>query len=97
MVLWKNSGSFASTRWSEIANRHTVSLEGSSILVELTARHGLCILLVEHDLDFVREISSRVIVLHQGRIVLDGTVQDVVESELVRTIYSGGAAGAAPA
>jgi branched-chain amino acid transport system permease protein len=60
------------------------------ILVELTAKHGLCILLVEHDLDFVREISSRVIVLHQGRIVLDGTVSEVVESELVRTIYAGG-------
>jgi branched-chain amino acid transport system permease protein len=60
------------------------------ILTELTAKHGLCILLVEHDLDFVREISSRVIVLHQGRIVLDGTVADVVESELVRTIYAGG-------
>jgi branched-chain amino acid transport system permease protein len=63
------------------------------ILVELTGRHGLCILLVEHDLDFVREISSRVIVLHQGRIVLDGTVAEVVGSELVRTIYAGGAAG----
>jgi branched-chain amino acid transport system permease protein len=60
------------------------------ILTELTAKHGLCILLVEHDLDFVREISSRVIVLHQGRIVLDGTVAQVVESELVRTIYAGG-------
>ena len=60
------------------------------ILVELTSRHGLCVLLVEHDLDFVREISSRVIVLHQGRIVLDGTVAEVVESELVRTIYAGG-------
>lgn len=60
------------------------------ILVDLTSRHGLCVLLVEHDLDFVREISSRVIVLHQGSIVLDGTVADVVESELVRTIYSGG-------
>jgi branched-chain amino acid transport system permease protein len=61
------------------------------ILVELTSKHGLCILLVEHDLDFVREISSRVVVLHQGRIVLDGTVAEVVESELVRTIYAGGA------
>jgi branched-chain amino acid transport system permease protein len=60
------------------------------ILAELATRHGLCILLVEHDLDFVREISSRVIVLHQGRIVLDGTVAEVVESELVRTIYAGG-------
>ena len=62
------------------------------ILMQLTATHGLCILLVEHDLDFVREISSRVIVLHQGRIVLDGSVAEVVESELVRTIYSGGGA-----
>jgi branched-chain amino acid transport system permease protein len=60
------------------------------ILVELADKHRLCVLLVEHDLDFVREISSRVIVLHQGRIVLDGTVGEVVESELVRTIYAGG-------
>jgi len=66
------------------------------ILVELTGKHGLCILLVEHDLDFVREISSRVVVLHQGRIVLDGTVTEVVESELVRTIYAGGGAGVVP-
>jgi len=63
------------------------------ILIDLTGRSDLCIVLVEHDLDFVREISSRVIVLHQGRIVLDGTVAEVVESELVRTIYSGGAPG----
>jgi branched-chain amino acid transport system permease protein len=62
------------------------------ILTDLARHHQLCILLVEHDLDFVREISSRVIVLHQGRILLDGTVAEVVESELVRTIYSGGRA-----
>jgi branched-chain amino acid transport system permease protein len=61
-----------------------------SILVELARSHRLCVLLVEHDLDFVREISSRVIVLHQGRLLLDGTVSEVVESELVRTIYAGG-------
>ena len=59
------------------------------ILVDLARNHDLCIVLVEHDLDFVREISSRVIVLHQGRIVLDGTVAEVVNSEIVRTIYSG--------
>jgi len=59
------------------------------ILVDLARNHDLCIVLVEHDLDFVREISSRVIVLHQGRIVLDGTVAQVVDSEIVRTIYSG--------
>jgi branched-chain amino acid transport system permease protein len=59
------------------------------ILVDLAERHRLCILLVEHDLEFVRLISTRVIVLHLGRVVLDGAVEDVVGSELVRTIYAG--------
>ena len=59
------------------------------VLTELVRDHGLCVLLVEHDLEFVREISSRIIVLHQGRIVLDGDVADVTGSELVRTIYTG--------
>jgi branched-chain amino acid transport system permease protein len=64
------------------------------ILTGLARGHGMCVLLVEHDLDFVREISSRVVVLHQGRVLLDGTVREVVESELVKTIYSGGSASA---
>jgi branched-chain amino acid transport system permease protein len=35
-----------------------------------------------------------VVVLHHGRVLLDGTVREVVESELVKTIYSGGSASA---
>jgi branched-chain amino acid transport system permease protein len=65
------------------------------VLVDLVREHGLCILLVEHDLEFVREISSRIIVLHQGRILLDGSVDEVTNSELVRTVYSGEPQGAA--
>ncbi len=60
-----------------------------SMLVDLVERNGLCILLVEHDLEFVRQISSRVVVLHQGSIVLDGTVDEVVNSELVKAVYAG--------
>jgi branched-chain amino acid transport system permease protein len=58
-------------------------------LTKLVEVERLCVLLVEHDLDFVREISSRIIVLHQGHIALDGTVAETVESALVREIYSG--------
>jgi len=61
-------------------------------LQDLAREHQMCVVLIEHDLDFVCEISSRVIVLHQGEIVLDGSVQDVVNSALVRDIYSGAAA-----
>jgi branched-chain amino acid transport system permease protein len=67
------------------------------ILTDLAKRHGLCVLLVEHDLDFVRQISSRVIVLHQGKILLDGTVEEVVGSSIVQSIYSGTRQGAQPA
>ncbi|WP_375166061.1 branched-chain amino acid ABC transporter ATP-binding protein/permease [Rhizobium redzepovicii] len=64
-----------------------------TILKKLTDEIGFAAILVEHDLDFVREISSRIVVLHQGKLVLDGTVNDVVNSETVRTIYAGGAHG----
>jgi len=62
-----------------------------TILRKLTDEMGFAAILVEHDLDFVREISSRIVVLHQGKLVLDGTVEDVVNSQTVRNIYSGGA------
>jgi len=68
-----------------------------SILVDLTSRGDLCVLIIEHDLDFVREISSRVIVLHQGKVLLDGSVDEVVESELVRSVYAGQAHAATTA
>jgi branched-chain amino acid transport system permease protein len=61
------------------------------ILIDLVQRAGLCTLIIEHDLDFVREISTRIIVLHQGEVLLDGSVPEVIGSELVRTIYAGGA------
>ena len=63
-----------------------------AILLDLTRNYALCVLLVEHDLDFVHEISSRIIVLHQGQIVLDGSVEEVVNSELVREVYAGAGA-----
>src|SRR5262245_61748113 len=60
-----------------------------SVVRELAQSHRLCILLIEHDLDFVREISTRLIVLHLGRVLADGALAEVADSELVRTIYVG--------
>ena len=62
-----------------------------TILSSLSHKYGLCCLLVEHDLDFVEEIATRIVVLHQGRIVMEGSFKEVVDSELVKTIYAGSA------
>jgi len=59
------------------------------VLSSLAHRYGLCCLLVEHDLDFVELISTRIVVLHQGAIAMQGSFQEMVNSPLVKTIYSG--------
>src|SRR5690606_13860711 len=59
------------------------------VLKRLTQNLGYAAILIEHDIDFVKEISQRLVVLHQGRLVMDGSVEEVVNSELVRSIYSG--------
>jgi branched-chain amino acid transport system permease protein len=68
-----------------------------NVLATLAHRYKLCCLLVEHDLDFVAGIATRIVVLHQGRIVMQGNFDEVVNSELVRTIYAGTAQGDAAA
>ena len=62
------------------------------MLTELAQSHRLCILLIEHDLDFVREISTRLVVLHMGKVLLDGPLSEIAHSDLIRSIYVGGAA-----
>jgi branched-chain amino acid transport system permease protein len=65
-----------------------------NVLAALAHQYQLCCLLVEHDLDFVAEIATRIVVLHQGRIVMQGNFDEVVSSELVKTIYAGTAQSA---
>jgi branched-chain amino acid transport system permease protein len=67
------------------------------VLSSLAHRYRLCCLLVEHDLDFVEEIATRIVVMHQGKIVMQGTFQEVVDSDLVKTIYAGSARAATEA
>lgn len=50
---------------------------------------GLTIVVVEHDIAFVREVAELVTVLHQGRIFAEGTVADITAHEEVRRIYLG--------
>ena len=67
------------------------------VLAALAQRYRLCCLLVEHDLDFVQEIATRIVVMHQGRIVMQGSFAEVVASDLVKTIYAGSAGAGATA
>lgn len=46
-------------------------------------------IIVEHDMDVVFSVSERIIVLHGGRIIADGTPEAIRSDSLVRKVYLG--------
>src|SRR5512134_1078856 len=55
----------------------------------LKARKDRLILLVEHKMDVVRELSDRIVVLHNGQLVADGEPAAVIASPVVQQAYLG--------
>jgi urea transport system ATP-binding protein len=53
------------------------------------------VVVVEHDMDFMRRFASRVTVLHQGRVLSEGSVAKVQADPRVQEVYLG-TAGAPP-
>lgn len=45
------------------------------------------ILIVEHDLDFIKEICDRISVLHQGNIIATGTSTEIENDPKVKEVY----------
>ena len=59
-------------------------------LIEHIARErGLTLLFTEHDMDVVFSISHRITVLHQGRVIAEGSAQEVRQDAEVRRVYLG--------
>lgn len=64
------------------------TLYTAKVLRELSAA-DLTIVVVEHDIAFVREVADSVSVLHYGRMFAEGTVAEITARDDVRQIYLG--------
>ena len=62
------------------------------LIRRLKGRKDIVILLVEHKMDVVRELSDRIVVLHNGQLVADGEPAAVIASPVVQQAYLGMAA-----
>ncbi len=51
-----------------------------NLLADLRDQFGIGVLMISHDLALVRHISDEVVVMHRGKVVEAGTVQDVLDS-----------------
>ena len=45
------------------------------------------LVIVEHDLDFIRDICDRLTVLDQGSVICSGTVQEIQANPKVQEVY----------
>ena len=59
----------------------------ASIIRDLNRSHTVVV--VEHDMQFIRMIADQVTVFHQGRILLEGGVESVLSNQAVRDVYLG--------
>ena len=62
------------------------------LIHEIKAGKDKTVLLVEHKMDVVRELSDRIVVLHNGQLVADGEPAAVIASPVVQQAYLGMAA-----
>jgi len=59
----------------------------AELLLSLAGKHS--VMVVEHDMDFVRSIARRVTVLHEGHVLAEGTIDEVQNDPRVVEVYLG--------
>lgn len=59
-------------------------------LRDIRERAKLTFFIIEHNLPFVREVSDTIYVMNDGRILLNGTWEDIIRDERVIEAYLGG-------
>jgi len=57
------------------------------LLLSLEGKHSIVV--IEHDMTFVRQIARKVTVLHQGTVLCEGSVDQVQNDERVKEVYLG--------
>ena len=75
---------------SGLSTRETAEL--SNLLKQIVSE-GVTILLVDHDMQFVMEISDEVVVLDQGRKIAEDTPENIQNNKAVIAAYLGSEAG----
>ena len=63
--------------------------ESMALLRRIAAERELTLLFTEHDMDVVFSTAQRIAVLHQGRLIAEGTPEPIRADAEVRRVYLG--------
>ena len=59
------------------------------LINRLAHERRLSVIVIEHDIGFVRDLGARVTVLHLGRVLVEGSFDEVSANQQVRDVYLG--------
>ncbi|HMC70615.1 MAG TPA: branched-chain amino acid ABC transporter substrate-binding protein, partial [Mycobacteriales bacterium] len=59
------------------------------LLRQIRDETGCALLVIEHDMPLIADVSDRMVALDQGRVIATGSPQEVLESPLVVASYLG--------
>ena len=65
-------------------------IELMALTAEIVGEKGVSVLFTEHDMDVVFTHAHRLIVLNRGKLIADGSVEDIRNNQHVREVYLGG-------
>ena len=68
-------------------NRFDETAETARLLREIARSHSVVV--VEHDMTFVRDLGLRVTVLHEGSVLAEGSLDTVSADQRVIEVYLG--------
>lgn len=58
-------------------------------IIELNRERGITVVMIEHDMNVVMDISDRVVVLNYGEVIAQGLPSEVLENPMVKRAYLG--------
>jgi ABC-type branched-subunit amino acid transport system ATPase component len=59
------------------------------VLLELQAAEGWGLLVIEHDLRFITRVAEHLMVMEDGRLLVEGPLHEVMRQDVVRRVYLG--------
>jgi urea transport system ATP-binding protein len=63
------------------------SMRSAELFLSLAGKYTLIV--VEHDMEFVKRIAQKVTVLHEGSVLAEGTMDQIQQNEQVIEVFLG--------
>lgn len=61
------------------------------LIRQLVDERNLTAIIIEHDINFIRDLNAQVTVLHLGKMLMEGSFEEVAADPTVRAVYLGAA------